>query len=174
MITNYNYVSYVVRNVSLQVITIFLFVIMLTIFLVFIWSNRFVFRIKSIQSHIDNLAKESYEKPYEDDSSDEIGELAKSIETMRIDIKSNEKTKQEMLQNISHDFKTPIAVIKTYAEAAADGVVSHEEAYKSIVEQAEILKKAQEHEKILEGKKEFDAKKPELFKEIQQKVEGKK
>ena len=40
--------------------------------------------------------------------------------------------------------------------------------------QAEILKKAQEHEKILEGKKEFDAKKPEMFKEIQQKVEGKK
>ena len=44
--------------------------------------------------------------------------------------------------------------------------------------QAEIAKKAQEHEKlanqVAEGKKEFDAKKPELFKEIQQKVEGKK
>ena len=42
---------------------------------------------------------------------------------------------------------------------------------------AEIEKKAKEHEKvaheIAEGKKEFDAKKPELFKEIQEKVENK-
>ena len=44
--------------------------------------------------------------------------------------------------------------------------------------QAEIAKKAKEHEKvaneIAEGKKEFDAKKPELFKEIKKKVEEKK
>ena len=141
MITNSNYVSYVVRNVSIQIISIFILTIMLTILLVFIWSNRFVYRLKSIQAHITNLPKASYEKKYEDDSSDEIGELARSIETMRIDIKENEKTKQEMLQNISHDFKTPIAVIKTYAEAELDGVVSDEEAYKNIIEQAEILKK---------------------------------
>lgn len=141
MITNSNYVSYIVKNVSLQVIIIFILVIMVTIFLVFVWSNRFVFRIKSIQNHITNLPKESYEKKYEDDSLDEIGELARSVETMRVDIKENEKTKQEMLQNISHDFKTPIAVIKTYAEAELDGVVSQEEAYKNIIEQAEILKK---------------------------------
>ena len=141
MITNSNYVSYVVKNVSLQVIAIYLFVIILTIFLVFVWSNGFVSRIKSIQAHITNLPKNSYEKPYKDDSTDEIGELANSIEKMRIDIKENERTKQEMLQNISHDFKTPIAVIKTYAEASMDGVVSHEEAYKNIIEQAEALKK---------------------------------
>ena len=141
VITNSNYVSYVVKNVSLQVITIFLFVIMLTVFLVFVWSNRFVSRLKNIQSHIVNLPKSKYEKVYEDNSGDEIGELAKSIELMRIDIKENEKTKQEMLQNISHDFKTPIAVIKTYAEAELDGVISNEEAYKNIIEQAEILKK---------------------------------
>jgi two-component system sensor histidine kinase CssS len=141
MITNSNYVSYVVKNVSLQTIIIFLLVIMLTIFLVFIWSNRFVYRIKSIQNHITNLPKSKYEKVYEDNTSDEIGELSKSIELMRIDIKENEKTKQEMLQNISHDFKTPIAVIKTYAEAELDGVVSNDEAYRTIIEQAEILKK---------------------------------
>lgn len=141
MITNSNYVSYVVKNVSLQTIIIFLLVIMLTIFLVFIWSNRFVSRIKSIQAHITNLPKSKYEKVYEDNSSDEIGELSKSIELMRIDIKENEKTKQEMLQNISHDFKTPIAVIKTYAEAELDGVVTNDEAYRTIIEQAEILKK---------------------------------
>ena len=38
----------------------------------------------------------------------------------------------------------------------------------------QIQKACEEKEKIAEGKKEFEAKKPELFKEIQAKVEEKK
>ena len=34
----------------------------------------------------------------------------------------------------------------------------------------EIEAKSKEHEKVVEGKKEFDAKKPELFKEIKEKL----
>ena len=41
---------------------------------------------------------------------------------MRKDLQKNEETKQEMLQNLSHDFKTPIAVIKSYAESINDGL----------------------------------------------------
>ena len=37
---------------------------------------------------------------YTDSNEDEIGELSKSIEEMRIEIGTIEKTKQEMLQNI--------------------------------------------------------------------------
>ena len=43
-----------------------------------------------------------------------------------------------MLQNISHDFKTPIAVIKSYAEAIEDGMAGPEDA--AIIEnQASVL-----------------------------------
>ena len=44
-----------------------------------------------------------------------------------------------MLQNISHDFKTPIAVIKSYAEAQQDGMAD-EDSNKIIIAQTEILK----------------------------------
>lgn len=44
-----------------------------------------------------------------------------------------------MLQNISHDFKTPIAVIKSYAEAQQDGMAD-EDSSRIIIAQAEILK----------------------------------
>ena len=44
-----------------------------------------------------------------------------------------------MLQNISHDFKTPIAVIKSYAEAQQDGMAD-EDSSKIIIDQADILK----------------------------------
>ena len=38
----------------------------------------------------------------------------------------------------------------------------------------EIEAKANEHQKVLEGKAEYEAKKPELFKEIKEKVDSKK
>lgn len=94
-----------------------------------------------IQNHILNLPRDKYAISYVDDSLDEVGDLSKSIEKMRQEIEKNENTKQEMLQNLSHDFKTPIAVIKSYAEAFQDKVVDENEASKIIISQAEILKK---------------------------------
>lgn len=104
-----------------------------------IWVNHFVKRIKNLQDHITSMNKNKYEKAYLDDGDDEIRELSESIEDLRIEIKDNETTKREMLQNISHDFKTPIAVIKNYAEAIVDGVISKEDA-SVIVKQADLLK----------------------------------
>lgn len=138
--TDSSFATNMVRNVSGQVILIFFTLIIISIYIIFLWSNNFVKRIKLIQSHIINLPKDKYEVKYIDDSLDEIGELSRSIEQMRLEINHNEKTKQEMLQNLSHDFKTPIAVIKSYAEAQQDGMAD-EEATKIIISQAELLKK---------------------------------
>ena len=41
-------------------------------------------------------------------------------------ILSQEKYKSEMYQNISHDFKTPITVIKSYIEAYNDGIEGYD------------------------------------------------
>lgn len=85
------------------------------------------------------MSKEKYEVEYLDDGDDEIRELSESIEIMRLEIKDSETTKREMLQNVSHDFKTPIAVIKNYAEAIVDGVVDTSDA-NIIIKQADILR----------------------------------
>lgn len=138
--TDSSYTNNMVKNVSLHVIVIFFAIILLAICIIYLWSTSFVKRIRKIQNHIINLPRDNYEVSYVDDSLDEIGELTRSIEEMRLEIGKNEKTKQEMLQNLSHDFKTPIAVIKSYAEAQQDGMVD-EESSKIIIAQAEILKK---------------------------------
>ena len=41
-------------------------------------------------------------------------------------MKEQEAYKNQMYQNISHDFKTPITVMKSYIEAMEDGIEIHE------------------------------------------------
>ncbi len=130
-----NFIKRVVLNIII-VITVAL--IILAVFMSF-WVSRLVKRIKKLQDHITSMNKDKYEIEYLDNGDDEIRELSESIENMRLEIKDSETTKREMLQNVSHDFKTPIAVIKNYAEAIVDGVVDKSEA-NLIIKQADILK----------------------------------
>lgn len=140
MFTDSEYVNKFTRDVALRMFTTFLGILFVAVMVIYYWSTRVTKRLKNIQYHIIDLPKDKYEKEYVDDSLDEIGELSRSVEDMRKTIGYNENTKQEMLQNVSHDFKTPIAVIKSYAEAYQDGMAGPE-AIDTIIEQAEILKK---------------------------------
>lgn len=105
---------------------------------ILVWSRIMLDRIRKLQGEVTKLSVNNYRVPIEVIGEDEISELANRIETMRKEIESNEKTKQEMIQNISHDFKTPIAVIQSYAEAIRDGIADIEDT-NIITKQADIL-----------------------------------
>lgn len=134
------FVNNFVKSIFLRVFAAFIMILVLAVTTIYIWSTNITRRLKNIQNHIIDLPKNKYEVAYKDNSLDEIGELSRSVEEMRLEIGQYEKTKQEMLQNLSHDFKTPIAVIKSYAEALQDGMAG-DEAINIIIEQSELLKK---------------------------------
>ena len=52
----------------------------------------------------------------------EITSLTKSLNKMRITLKEEEMRRSRFIMGISHDLKTPLALIKGYAEAIQDGV----------------------------------------------------
>jgi two-component system sensor histidine kinase CssS len=106
--------------------------------IILLWSKITVERVKRLKGEVEVLKRNNYQVPIEIDGSDEITDLAKTIEKMRQEIEYSEKSKQEMLQNVSHDFKTPIAVIQSYAEAISDGISDISEA-KVIIKQADML-----------------------------------
>lgn len=67
-------------------------------------------------------------------SNDEIGQLNKTFEEMRIKLKESitlqlqyEENRKELLSNISHDLKTPITSIIGYVEGIKDGVANTRE-----------------------------------------------
>jgi two-component system sensor histidine kinase CssS len=116
----------------------FISLVLLGNIIILFWSKITVERVKRLSGEVELLTANSYRKPIAIDGADEITELAKTIEKMRQQIEKSEKIKQEMLQNLSHDFKTPIAVIQSYAEAISDGITGPEEAH-IIIKQAELL-----------------------------------
>jgi two-component system sensor histidine kinase CssS len=82
------------------------------------------------------------------DRDDEIGDLAKALVAMNVEVKRAYEQKEEMIHNISHDLKTPIATIRSYSESILDGVYPYDTLEKSV---EVILQHAQRLESKVKG-----------------------
>ena len=104
-----------------------------------IWISIIVKKITKLKNKIDNIDDPSYPHKVDFQTDDEIRSLALAIEDMRLSLINEEKLRNRMYQNISHDFKTPLTVIRSYIEAVDDGVEDEKTALKVIKEQTQKL-----------------------------------
>ena len=79
--------------------------------------------------------------------SNEITSLAESLEKMRATLKDDQERRIKFIMGISHDLRTPVALIKGYAEAIVDGVVNTMDAAKKSI--AIIQSKADQLENMI-------------------------
>lgn len=132
-----------INDMRVSIFKIILLVVGITFIIVsmviLIWSNSLVNRIKKLKEKIDNLNNDNYNHKIKYDYEDEISTLEVALEKMRVYLKEEEEYKNQMYQNISHDFKTPITVMKSYIEAFEDGVITDKEAVKVSKEQLSKL-----------------------------------
>ncbi len=140
-ITNKTYLNKMGSTFMVPIISIFLISFILISFIVFLWSAIVVRKIAQLKNKIDNIENDNFNHNLNFKTDDEIKVLAKSIEDMRLSLKEQEAYKNTMYQNISHDFKTPLTVIKSYVEAVEDGVEEKGVALGIIKEQADKLEK---------------------------------
>ncbi|MBN2252922.1 MAG: HAMP domain-containing histidine kinase, partial [Kosmotogaceae bacterium] len=98
--------------------------IMTVVSLVFviIFSRYLTKPLKRLSEDVRMISKRNWDKPIALKRNDEIGELADSIENMRKSLSEQDKEQQSMLQFISHELKTPVMVIRSYAQAIKDGI----------------------------------------------------
>lgn len=127
-------------------------VVSITIFtialILIVWNNHLANKITKIKEKVDNLDNNNYDHSYTFIINDEVNSLIKSVEDMRNEINSKEEYKMNMYQSLSHELKTPIAVISSYVEAANDSVIPYADAINTIDEEIKILYK--DVNKILE------------------------
>ena len=111
-------------------ITIFLIILIVvnTIF-TYLMSKKVVVPLNSLKNAANQIKNGDLDFQVVCNSPNEIGDLAKSFEEMRIKLKSSEQLKllyennrKELIANISHDLKTPITTIKGYVEGIRDGI----------------------------------------------------
>lgn len=141
------YISSLSQPISGIILIGFIAIILLGNAIILLWSSVTVERIKILELEVGELGSKSYRIPIKVEGSDEITELAKTIDKMRLEILRNDEVKQEMLQNLSHDIKTPIAVIKSYSEAIKDGITEIDD-LDIIIAQTDIL--SEKVKKLLE------------------------
>ncbi len=137
-ISNGVLISMMQSKSAFQIMILFLLTLLAGGLIIGFWSSVLVKRITNINTHVKQMPKDNYTKSYLDVGKDELGYLATSIDDMREQIYFNEETKKEILQNLSHDIKTPLAVIKSYAEAVLDGVETVD-ANLVIIKQSDLL-----------------------------------
>ena len=75
-----------------------------------------------LEKHVSQIAKQNWEEPVVIQREDEIGRLAKSIDVLRNRLMRQNEIQQNSLQNISHALKTPVMVIRSYAQSILDGI----------------------------------------------------
>lgn len=138
-LTNDTYIEKTKQDILNAIIPVIVITFMIIALILIVWSGVIVRKIKKLKSKIDNIDNNSYNHAISFQTEDEILSLECAIEDMRISLKDQEEYRNQMYQNISHDFKTPLTVIKSYIEAYTDKIESADDAMQVIAEQTNKL-----------------------------------
>jgi len=118
--------------------------LLLALTLGFLGARGLSQRVRRLERAADRIAAGEFENPVEDDGSDEIGELARSFESMRIRLARLEEARREFIANASHELRTPIFALSGSLELLADEEMderSREEFIETMRGQVERLQK---------------------------------
>ena len=111
--------------------------------LIILWVSSLIRPLDLIRDYINKI-KNNEKAELNLNRYDEIGEVAEALVSMNEELSEQQHIRDEMIQNISHDLKTPIATIKSYSESIKDGIYPYDTLEKSvdvIIENADRLEK---------------------------------
>ncbi|PLY10710.1 MAG: sensor histidine kinase [Arcobacter sp.] len=114
---------------------VFLDIFVLT--LIFLYILKLLSPLKKITKEIESFSKGDLSRRVEVKSNDEIGVLAKTFNQMASNLEELIKTREELLRDIGHELRTPIAKGKFAIEKIDD--FSQKELLKKIFSDLEIL-----------------------------------
>ncbi len=108
------------------VIALMVFEVVCAVFLI-VLSKTITDSITILEESTQKIAKGALDTkiaPPRGRNSNEITSLSESLETMRVSLKDNQDRRTKFIMGISHDLRTPVALIKGYTEAITDGVIT--------------------------------------------------
>ncbi|MGD9559079.1 MAG: sensor histidine kinase [Oscillospiraceae bacterium] len=85
-----------------------------------VFSRWFTRPLSRLSAATREMARGNYDVQVETHSNDEIGELARDFNAMATEVKRSADLQRDLIANVSHDLRTPLTLIKGYAETVRD------------------------------------------------------
>lgn len=104
-----------------QIINILYIAFIIIAAVIFLWVSSLIKPLKQIRKYIEDIRNDK-QSELKINRSDEIGIVSDELVAMKEEIDRQNKIKEEMIHNISHDLKTPIALIKSYSQSVKDDI----------------------------------------------------
>jgi signal transduction histidine kinase len=81
---------------------------------------KFARRIRRLEVAADRIAGGNFSAPVVDDGQDEVAELARSFDRMRVQLAQLDGARREFIANASHELRTPLFALGGFLELLAD------------------------------------------------------
>jgi signal transduction histidine kinase len=108
----------------------------------FVLSRKMAAPVRALTSAARQLGQGDYTQRVQVDTKDEIGELARSFNSMAEDLTRAEQLRRNMIADAAHELRTPLSNIRGYLEAIRDGLIQPDAStLDSVYEEALLLSK---------------------------------
>lgn len=98
--------------------------ILLSVLLAAALASRIVKPILKVNSAVKHITNGEYTHRIDSSRRDELGDVARNINQMAYTLENNQTVRQQWMAEISHELRTPVAVLQSELEAMQDGVYS--------------------------------------------------
>lgn len=103
-----------------QLIVVSVILVLISLLLTYFSSRAFTKPILRINEAAAKMAEGNLSIKVDVESSDELGMLAGTINNLSVQLQKIEELRKELIANVSHEFRTPLSLIKGYAETIRD------------------------------------------------------
>ncbi len=103
-----------------QFMFVSLMVMMITLFVSMFFANKITNPIININRHAKELPHGKFDARIDERDFNEIKQLAETLDDASKEIAKSDDLRRELMANISHDLRTPLTMIKAYAEMIRD------------------------------------------------------
>jgi len=100
-----------------------LLAIAIAFLLTYVLSRRILAPVKALTGVTREFGKGDFSRRVDSDDKGEMGELARSFNTMADGLERNERLRRNMVADIAHELRTPLSNLRGYLEAVSDGLV---------------------------------------------------
>lgn len=110
-----------------QLIYVTLLAILFSIIIALFLSRRIAKPISNMTKKAEKLAEGNYNVQFTTTGIKEIDELANTLNYLEQEVSKTDEYRRDLMANVSHDLKTPLTMIKAYAEMIRDITLDNKE-----------------------------------------------